>query len=193
MVSFCDMNESIIHLYLDQPLKVKVNLNLSEGFYIESSRLKTAPLCDKDAFRLFQIYSDGDAMKYRGSGPMNEIEDAQKMISRAFITDDSVSKLRLGIKTKVDGELIGTLLLSVREDGHCEIGFSFEKEHWGKGYGQEILKTTEEKLRNFENTRTIRAWCIKENVASNRLFEKAGFSLIEQNKYPQSNLFEKKV
>jgi len=161
----------------------------------ESERLKTTRLSEEDAATLFQIYSDSDAMKYRGSKPIKSMVDAVNMVTEQFSTDNNISKMRLGIRNKSNNHLIGTLLLTKDENfiSKCEIGFSFGKKYWGKGYGQETLKMMEEKLRTLESIEEIEAWCIKENIASIRIFEKAGFSKIEQSKYPQSWLLVKRI
>ncbi|MFK8105194.1 MAG: GNAT family N-acetyltransferase [Saprospiraceae bacterium] len=91
--------------------------------------------------------------------------------------------------------MIGTLLL-IREEkskNKVEIGFSFRKETWGKGYGQETLKMVMEKLGDEESVEEIIAWCKQGNIASIRIFEKAAFVAVNQNEYPQSKLFVKKI
>lgn len=174
-----------------KPTKVIMFKNLD----FESTRLKTARLNEEDAPILFQIYSDVEAMKYRGSKPMKNIDDAFKTIAEQFTVNNHISKLRLGIRLKTDNQLIGTLLL-VKDDNlklQYEIGFSFGKAHWGKGYGQETLGMVEKQIKTYEDIEAIRAWCIKENLASIRIFEKAGFSEIEQNQFSKSRFFVKKI
>jgi len=161
--------------------------------HFKSERLATANLTQADATALFQIYSDKEAMKYHGSAPMESIEDVYAMIT-AQLTTHPISKLRLGIRLTANNQLIGTLLLvwntKTRE---CEVGFSFGKDHWGNGYGQETLAMMEEKLSAVDRVQTIKAWSNRENQASIRIFEKAGFSVIEQNEHPQSYLFAKRI
>lgn len=161
----------------------------------ESERLKTKPLEVEDAELLFQIYSDTEAMKYRGSKPMVDIGEAIDMIEKEYVVDGDISKLRLGIIEKSNNNFIGTLLLvRNKEFEHlCEIGFSFGKEYWGNGYGQETLKLIEGELKAYNNIEQLKAWCVKENIASVRIFEKTGFYNVEQNDYPQSHLFMKKI
>ncbi|MFK7906428.1 MAG: GNAT family N-acetyltransferase [Chitinophagales bacterium] len=91
--------------------------------------------------------------------------------------------------------LIGTFLLVKDENfkSQYEIGFPFGKAYWSKGYGQETLYMIEKQLETYGNIEAIKAWCIKENFASIRVFEKAGFSKVEQNEHPQSYLFVKKI
>lgn len=163
----------------------------------ESQVLITEKLEEKDALSLFNIYSDSEAMKYRGSKPMKNKDDAYGMIAEQFITNNQISKLRLGIWNKSEPKLIGTLVLvwnNIIKDEY-EIGFSFGKDYWGKGYGKETLDMVVRHFFFYENSTTIKAWCIKENYASCRIFENAGFSnsKIKQSEFPNSNLFIKKI
>lgn len=168
---------------------------MGKQYNFESERLKTRQLVEEDAVNLFQIYSDKEAMKYRGSKPMESIEEGHKMITEQFIENNCTVKVRLAVIKKSNNCLIGTLLLLVdKQVNHsCEIGFSFGKKYWGNGYGTETLTMVTDKLTTIENSKEIKAWCIKENIASIRIFEKAGFSKRKQNKYPNSNLFVKKL
>lgn len=166
-----------------------------DHFDFESDRLTVSRLTKGDAAALFQLYADKEAMKFRGSKAMTDMGDAFKMIEEQFITDNHISKWRLGIKRRSDDSLLGTLLFvhDKNRGSNCEIGFSIGSEHWGKGYGQEILEMMTKKLKTAARIDEMSAWCIKENRASVRIFEKAGFSEIQQNEYPESKLFTKQI
>ena|SRR5690606_4741161 len=160
----------------------------------ESDRLVAKPLDRKDAESLLKIYSDKEAMKFRGSGPMKNIDDAFQMIKEQEIKSNQNTKTRFGLLDKINHQLIGTLLLIRNENQtNCEVGFSFHKEYWGKGFGRETLKMVEQSLRNSKSIEEISAWCIKENIAAVRIFQKAGYSEIQQKDYPLSYLFKKKL
>lgn len=157
--------------------------------HFESERLLAKRLLSKDAQNLYAIYSDHEAMKFRGSKSMEKLSDAITMIEQC----DVPKKLRLGVFTKSEDVLIGTLLLVQSEISihSYEIGFSFGKEHWGKGYAKETLAMIESKLKTHFDSLQLTAWCITENIASVSIFQKAGFAITEQTKYPQSTLFVK--
>lgn len=166
-----------------------------ENLQFESERLITGQLCKADTPTLFQMYSDREAMKYRGSGPMKSIAEAEKMVVDQLKINGQSSALRLAIRNKPNNHLIGTLLLKWDENKptQCEIGFSFGKQYWNNGYGKETFKMIEERLKSVEEVEEIKAWCRNENIASIRIFEKAGFSKVGQNEYPESILFIKKL
>ncbi len=160
----------------------------------ESERLIAKPLYRKDAGSLFEIYSDQEAMKYRGSAPMKCLEDAFQMITEQEKKGYQGTKTRLGLLDKSKNKLIGTLLLVNKEkQTNCEVGFSFGKKYWGNGFGSETLEMVEQTLKRIEEIEKINAWCIKENIASVRIFQKAGYIEKLQNDYPKSYLFEKRL
>lgn len=160
----------------------------------ESDRLIAKQLDKNDAEALFKIYSDHEAMKYRGSDPMKNIDDAFNMIAEQEKKNNQNTRFRLGLWDKSNNSLVGTLLLiSEINEPKCEVGFSFGKNYWGNGFGRETLKMVERSLKNIERIESIKAWCIKENIASVKIFQKEGYIQIEQNHYPQSYLFEKKI
>lgn len=154
---------------------------------IDTERLKFRRLELNDAEKLLNIYADHAAMKHRGSAPLNHIKDAIEMIQK----QDKGKSSRFGIIEKSKNLLIGTLLL--KQDGECrdqcEIGFSFHKPEWNKGYGYETLEMLENNFQKLKHFKELKAWCKNENTASIRLFEKAGFSLRLQTDYPESSLF----
>jgi len=164
-----------------------------QNFHFNSERLFASSLEDKDAQKLFEIYSNSHAMRFRGTKPMEHLKDAKKMVEES--RNRSPTKIRLGIRKKVENRLIGTLVLSQQKEvtSTIEIGFSFGKEYWGRGYAQEVLAAIEKELYKTNKYIELRAWCIKENYASVKIFQKFGYCEIKQEKYPQSLLFSKKI
>jgi [ribosomal protein S5]-alanine N-acetyltransferase len=161
----------------------------------ESERLFTDSLNIDDVSTLFEIYSDSDAMKYRGSSAFNSINDAELMVENQFENNGNISKLRLAIKTKSNSNLIGTILLK-QDSGSLydlEIGFSFAKKHWNKGCAKETLKAIENQFKTNGNIESLMAWCKQGNASSIRVFEASGFAIKKQNQYPESLLFCKQI
>jgi len=148
----------------------------------------------KDAEDLFDIYSDKEAMKYRGSKAMESVEDAKKYIANKYLIKEQIRTLRKGVELVRTKELIGSVMY--RFDRHkkaeCEIGYSIGRRFWGKGLGKEIVKV----LFSLEKEKTIKAviaWSNKENIASIRILEKMGFQLVEQDANQNANLYRRKV
>ncbi len=157
----------------------------------QSKVIKATKLYLEDAETLFSFYSDAAAMKFRGNSPMNSMKHALKMIKTQILEDGKNRKERLAIRKVSGNELIGTLLLKWTGSEQCEIGFSFGKKHWGKGYGKETLRMIESHLESYTSLLEIKGWCVKENHASIRIFETAGYTKTPQNEYSGSILFVK--
>jgi len=158
---------------------------------LNSERLSFRELDNKDAERLYFIYSDKAAMKYRGSKPMLDISEAYEMITKRVNNQNNLDSYRFGIIEKSENLLIGTLLLkyNTKVQNQCEIGFSFDKNHWNKGYGKETTNILINSFKELKHLKELKAWCKKENIASMKILEKIGFSKKNQNEYPESYLY----
>ena len=144
-----------------------------------TTRLFFRDLYPDDADRLFDIYSDKEAMKYRGS-KINNLEDIKLMISNAASATPDYLAIRLAVIKKDSLEIIGTILTKYSNANlECTIGYSIGKKYWGKGYGTEIVKAMIQNLRS-ENYSIIKAWTHPENQGSIRILEKTGFQKVFQ-------------
>ena len=76
---------------------------------MQDERLYLRELIDDDANRLFEIYSNSEAMKYRESKAMIVIEDAYEMISRAKKTKQTSYEYRFAIIEKKSDKLIDNI------------------------------------------------------------------------------------
>ena len=161
---------------------------------MESTRLHTRPLRMADARALLELYSDPHAMRFRGSGALLNRDDALLMVRGAVWEDDLIQHQRVALTLRC-GELAGTLLLKTgkRAPRSCEVGFSFGPKYWGKGLATETLAMVERHLRTTSDVQTLTAWCVKENVASVKVFANAGFAVQAQDTYPNSLLLTKSL
>lgn len=66
-------------------------------------------------------------------------------------------------------------------EGHREVGYWLGREFWGKGIASEALT----QFLVHEKTRPLYGYVVKHNIASRRVLEKCGFSMIgeEDNHY----------
>ncbi|HUQ19130.1 MAG TPA: GNAT family N-acetyltransferase [Gemmatimonadaceae bacterium] len=74
---------------------------------------------------------------------------------------------------EVDGEVAGNIGCFLHE-GSWEVGYWLGKSYWGRGIGTEALT----KFLATIPMRPIRAGVAKDNIASRRVLEKAGFRMI---------------
>lgn len=154
-----------------------------------STRLFFRDLYPTDADQLFDIYSDKEAMKYRGS-KINNLGDVELMIRNATAVTAHNLAIRLAVIEKDSLEIIGTILTKYSKvNSECTIGYSIGKKYWNKGYGTEIVEAMIENLRS-ESYAMIKAWTHMDNQGSIRILEKTGFQKVSQEEFPNIFLFE---
>jgi len=154
-------------------------------------RITFRKLIESDAEKIFLIYSNKEAMKYRGSKALESIMDAKQFIINQKIVKNDVLTIRKGVEIIETKELIGSVMFRFRnkEKQVCEIGYSIGKEYWGKGFGHEIVKKIIETSMKNNDIETLKAWTHKENISSVKILEKNGFKKTKQNEYVDSYLY----
>lgn len=143
-----------------------------------SERLYFRTLKNTDTKRIFEIYTDAEAMKFRNNPPVANLNEAKKMISQANQETHSNCAYRGAIVKTSSNLLIGTFLCTRIDYKTYKIGFSLEKNQWGKGYGIETLKTICFYFKG-SNITTLIAITHKENIGSIKILEKLSFKLNE--------------
>lgn len=157
---------------------------------MEDDQLYFRELLDTDVERLFEIYSNADAMKYRETTPMKTIEDSYKMLERNKEKKNSGYEFRFAVIEKSSQNLIGTIMYQPVHD-KAIIGYSIDEKFWNKGYATRMVKIISNDLKS-KKFMIIEAWVKKKNLASSKVLEKNNFQLISQTVYPNSNLFHLK-
>jgi ribosomal-protein-alanine N-acetyltransferase len=156
---------------------------------VETDRLKIRNLALEDKKSLFEIYSDKEAMRFRGSKPFETIEEVVEMLSRTFEKLESKEEFRYAVDLKENNKIIGTFLIKPISKNECEIGYSIGKNYWGRGYGKELVKGMLNYSKNLPFN-TILATSRKENIASLLLLEKVGFKLIPEKETHNCHFFK---
>lgn len=161
----------------------------------EPDKLRFRKLEWDDVRQLFEIYSDKEAMKYRGSKPMETLEDAKAFIDNQKLVEKGVSTIRKGVELAATKELIGSVMYRFIENRkmECEIGYSIGRQYWGQGYGRAIVKKVVDIMKMQQDFHKLIAWTRKENIASIKILEKNGFQRVEEDKYPESYLYKKTI
>lgn len=158
---------------------------------MQDERLYFRELLETDADRLFEIYSNSEAMKYRESKAMIVIEDAHEMISRAIKTKQTSYEYRFAIIEKKSEKLIGSIMYQPVAN-KAIIGYSIDEYFWNNGYGSAVVKI----MVNYLKTKDfyyLEAWVKKENLASCKVLEKNNFKQISQTIYPNNKLYQYKI
>ncbi|MEM9675040.1 MAG: GNAT family N-acetyltransferase [Bacteroidota bacterium] len=146
-----------------------------------------------DVHQLYAIYSDKEAMKYRGSKPMETIEDAKDYVRNKEVKEKEVTTIRKGVELTKTKELIGSVMyrFSEKSTHEYEIGYSIGRQFWGQGLGKEIVKTMLKAIEAKNEIKDIVAWCNKENIASIKILEDVGFRRVHRIDHLNSYLYIK--
>ena len=155
---------------------------------METKRLFFRELKMSDAARLFEIYSDKEAMKYREAPHHKTIDDSFKMLTRDVEMRFTKFEFRYAIIEQETKQLIGTIMYQPIYN-KAIIGYSLAKKSWGNGYATEVVNWMVNHLKQ-NNFKQIEAWVIKENIASCKVLEKNNFKQISQTIYPNSIFYK---
>jgi [ribosomal protein S5]-alanine N-acetyltransferase len=159
---------------------------------IENEKLLIRELIEKDVNVIFELYSDKDAMKFRGSKPFENIGEAEIMLKKVAKNIKNRTEYRYAIIEKETSNLIGTYLITPITNIECMAGCSIGKKYWRLGYGLEVMLLMTEYLRNLKYEKII-GLIKKGNIPSIRLVEKMNFVLIEQTEKPEFYKYEKQI
>ena len=141
--------------------------------------LRKVTLADKESLKKMtvtaEVYKYLPAFLYE-----KKYEDTEFVINHMYdeVVNDS---LILGIYR--DGEFCGlTEIYGFRDEAlKLSVGCRLMKEYQGEGIVTEVLKLLTEYLYNETETEMMTASALPENKASERVLEKAGFTLAERN------------
>lgn len=158
----------------------------------ENEKLLIRELTENDVNVIFELYSDKEAMKFRGSKPFDNIDEAIIMLEKAAENIKNKKEYRYAIIEKKSNELIGTYLITPITNVNCMVGCSIGKKYWRLGYGIEVMILMSEYLKNL-NYEKIIGLIKKENIPSIKLVEKMNYKLIEQTEYPKFYKYEKDI
>lgn len=112
-------------------------------------------------------------IKHTGWNPYSSIESTIQMIKQ-YIDNDEYSWV-----IEANEEIVGTIGAYdySNNDNSIEIGYSIFESEWNKGYASAALLLACNYLTS-KGVCKIKAWTSKDNIASIKILEKAGFSLV---------------
>jgi RimJ/RimL family protein N-acetyltransferase len=151
---------------------------------IETERLWMRPPTREDLPALVEMRADEEVARYLGGAALQTPEFVARRLDFYL-----ACRARYGfgsgpLISKADGELIGWAGIQPLEDtGEIEVGYSFPKAHWGRGYATEAAGAW---LRyGFERAGLARIVAVAspENTASRRVMEKLGMRFEKMSRH----------
>jgi len=145
---------------------------------LKTARLTLRPQQEGDAAALFMILNDEEAMRFWNRPP----------IARLAVVEDMVREQQAAMAaglcrywTVLEGDdAIGSLDLSLIENGSAELGFLFRRDRWGFGFASETATAVVAFAAGPLGLRRLAAGIQTENRAAARVLEKTGFVLVNQ-------------
>lgn len=156
---------------------------------IETERLILREILPQDADAMFEMDSDPAVHAYLGNEPVKDIEQINNAIQfiRKQYVDNGIG--RWAVVLKETNEFIGWCGLkyfteTINKHIHIyDLGYRFNKKHWGKGYATEAAKACMNYGFDKMNLKEIYAMTDSRNANSNNLLKKLGFKFIEKFNY----------
>jgi ribosomal-protein-alanine N-acetyltransferase len=148
---------------------------------LDTDRFEIRPYQDADFSFMYAMNRDPEVMKYirepvTEEAPVRERIEQMKAYRLQFPSLGTFTVI-----LKENGDLIGNLVVrhaDYRPDRELEIGYFVAKEYWGKGVGTELVEAAcRYVFRQLEATEVV-AFTEETNIASNRVLEKNGFSVV---------------
>lgn len=145
---------------------------------IETERLQLRQLEVTDAERLYTIFSDSNVLQYYGMEPHVSLSETEQMLAGMLDGIESGAVMRWGIVMKDTSDLIGTIGFHNRAPRHrrAEVGYEIHPSHWRHGYATEALQAALSYAAQTGEMERVGAIVFTENVASQQMLEKNGFS-----------------
>lgn len=143
---------------------------------LETPRLILRPLRPEDAEAVFAYASDPEVSRYMTWDQHRSLAESHAFIRTAIDRYSGGRGGDWGIVVRDEGRLIGTAGFFDWDLRHAraEVGYVIARTHWNRGLTTEALKA----LLGFGfgpmALNRVQAMCVKENVASGRVMEKAG-------------------
>jgi ribosomal-protein-alanine N-acetyltransferase len=176
-----------------------MNTNLFHN--LEGKNIYFKALSKSDAEEIHNYASDVDVSRFIGWRLMNTLNETRDYIEVMLNREPAGTHLYASIVLKSTQVIIGTAMIFNFDQSaqHAEIGYVFHKDHWGKGYGTEIVTLMNDFAFNSLNLHKLHANVTHANIGSVRVLEKNGFKLVGrlkdyyfiEDKYYDELFFEK--
>lgn len=178
-----------------------MNKNSSLFHSLEGENIYFKALSIEDVQEIHDYASDKDVSRFIGWNLMNTLNETRELIEIMIKRESEGTHLYASIVQKSTQTIIGTAMIFNfdHEANQAEVGYVFHKDHWGKGYGTEIVTLMSEFAFTTLNLHKLHASVVDANIGSARILEKNEYELegrlkdhyFIEDKYYDSLLFGK--
>lgn len=145
---------------------------------LRTERLLLRPARRADAPALAARRSDPQVAEYQNWITPFTLDDATALLTAAATTPGPIPDdwFMLTVTDPTDTTVYGDLALHLTFDGRCaEIGYTFAREHWGRGYAVEAVEALVSFLFTDLHVTRVHAQLHPDNHASAQVLERTGF------------------
>ena len=159
----------------------------------ETERLVVRRFTHQDDANTFAMHGNEEVVRYIRP-VMDEGENRSFLHRNILLYDTDHPYGRWGVDEKATGAFVGTfVIMPLLNTPHIHLGYALLKPFWGKGYATELTRAgITHAFQIFKLPRLV-AVTHKENIASQHVLLKAGFSsagTIKDSEQEESFLFE---
>jgi RimJ/RimL family protein N-acetyltransferase len=161
--------------------------------YLETGRLTLRRLSTADVEHLIALDSDPEVMRYLTGGTPTPREVIEQEILPRFLRSYDEAE-GFGVWAAVEratGEFLGWFSLRLAtEHGQREawLGYRLRRDAWGRGYATEGARTLIHKAFTELGVERVLATTYQDNLASRRVMEKAGMTLVRRYRLTPADL-----
>ena len=144
----------------------------------ETDRLFVREFEEQDLEPFILINQDPDVMKHIGAPrSREEVIDLVKKAEEMYAEKKGFG--RWAVLENASGNYVGSFMLRWSDKiSGVELGYSFLKEYWGKGYATELVHAGVEYAFRLDNVNEILAIVEKIHPASEKVLHKSGFTFL---------------
>ena len=154
-------------------------MDLSLFHALEGESVIFKPLSTNDVREIHDFASDEEVSRFIGWNLMNTLDETREHIETMINRESAGTHLYASIVLKSTQAIIGTGMIFNfdQKANKAEIGYVFDKNYWGKGYGTESLALMSDFAFESLNLHKIHASVVDANAGSARILEKNGYVL----------------
>ena len=135
---------------------------------------------------LTAMWFDGENGKYLSDPAAAYVDEKYQKALDGL--EDNPNGYYLTLVRRGSEEILGSCFIFPGEEkGAFEIAYCIHKDHWGQGYGTELIPRIVGWIRDRGGPK-ITAEAAKENKASNALLRKSGFEVIGEGRFKKYNM-----
>lgn len=154
---------------------------------IETERLVLRPLALADLGSLHDVYGDREVMRYigRGNTYSETVEQSEARLQRLIDHHERHGFSMWAVTDRESGSVMGDggLILYAHRGPEVELGYRLAKPYWGRGYATELARAWLAYGFDTLGLEQVLGVAHPENVASQRVLEKAGMSFRRMTVY----------